>query len=215
MQNKLVLTSSKRGEIKRGGPTMNQYLMEFMKKNTSFSEEVLEEIMQDMLIETYKKGTILLRQGDISNKCYFVLKGCIRQYSFGEDGKEITNNFFTEEQAVVMFKSYKQRVTSDYSLACVEESILLVGDFQTEENMYQKFPELDKITRSMIELSFGETQDASAAFMSSTPEERYSNIVKQRPGLIERVPQHQLSSYLGITPESLSRIKKRVSKEGV
>jgi CRP-like cAMP-binding protein len=192
---------------------MNPYLRKFMEKYTDFSKEELPEIMGAMVVETYEKGTILLRQGDISSKCYTVLNGCVRQYSCGEDGKEITNNFFTEDQAVAMFKSYKLRLPSDYSLSCVEKTTLLIGDIDTEEKMYEKHPELQNITRSMLELNFGETQDASARFMSETPEERYRSLVAQRPGLINRVPQHQLASYLGITPESLSRIKKRLSQE--
>lgn len=89
-----------------------------------------------------------------------------------------------------MFKSYTQRVPSDYSLVCVEDSILLIGDFEMEKNMYGKFPELEEITRSMLESSFGETQDANAVLMSSTPEQRYRNRLKNNPKLIERVPQH-------------------------
>lgn len=192
---------------------MNPYLIKFMEKYTDFSKEELPEIMGAMVVETYEKGTILLRQGDISSKCYMVLNGCVRQYSCGEDGKEITNNFFTEEQSVAMFKSYKLRLPSDYSLSCVEKTTLLIGDIDTEEKMYEKHPELQNITRSMLELNFGETQDASARFMSETPEERYLSLAEQRPGLINRVPQHQLASYLGITPESLSRIKKRLSQD--
>lgn len=191
---------------------MNKYLLKFMEKNTSLNKDEIQEIMQDMQIETYKKGVILLRQGELSSKCYFVLNGCIRQYCCVDDGKEITYNFFTEEQAVVMFKSYKQRVPSDYFLSCVEDSTLLVGDLDSEEKMYHKFPELQKITRSILELNFGETQDASVMFIGATPEERYRSLVEKRPGLINRVPQHQLASCLGITPESLSRIKKRISK---
>lgn len=168
---------------------------------------------KDLLVETYKKGTILLRQGEISSRCYFVLAGCIRQYSCDEDGKETTYNFFTEEQAVVMFKSYKQRVPSDYYLSCIEDSTLLVGDLDSEERMYHKFPELIKITRSILELNFGEAQEERAVFMGASPEERYLSLLKKRPGLVKRVPQHQLASYLGITPESLSRIKKRLSKD--
>ncbi len=81
--------------------------------------------------------------------------------------------------------------------------------------MYQKYPELEKVTRSMLELSIGETQDETALFMSSTPEQRYLRLVQKRPSLINRVPQHQLASYLGMTPESLSRIKKRIAKDTV
>lgn len=168
--------------------------------------------MRDMRVETYVKGTILLRQDEISSKCYFVLAGCIRQYSYGEDGKEITSNFFTEEQTVILFKSYKQRIPSDYFLSCVEDSTLLIGDLDCEEKMYDKFPKLEKITRSFLEMNFGEAQDASARFMGATPEERYRALMDKRPELINRVPQHQLASYLGITPESLSRIKKRLSQ---
>ncbi|MBC3887413.1 cyclic nucleotide-binding domain-containing protein [Acetobacterium paludosum] len=192
---------------------MDPYLMKFMAKYTDFNKETLQEIMGHMVVETYEKGTILLRQGDISSKCYLVLNGCVRQYSYGVEGKEITNDFFTEEQSVTLFKSYKLRLPSDYSLSCVEKTTLLIGDADLEEKMYEEYPVLQNITRSMLELNLGETQDASARFMSKTPEERYRSLVEQRPGLINRVPQHQLASYLGITPESLSRIKKRLSQD--
>ncbi|MEL7565812.1 MAG: Crp/Fnr family transcriptional regulator [Dehalobacterium sp.] len=192
---------------------MNRHLLQFLEKNTLLNKEEIMEIAKDLLVETYKKGTILLIQGEISSKCYFILAGCIRQYSCDDDGKETTYNFFTEGQAVVMFKSYKQRVPSDYCLSCVEDSTLLIGNLDSEERMYHKFPELIKITRSFLELNFGEAQEESAMFMGSSPEERYLNLLKKRPGLIKRVPQHQLASYLGITPESLSRIKKRLSQD--
>ncbi|NMC58951.1 MAG: Crp/Fnr family transcriptional regulator [Candidatus Methanofastidiosa archaeon] len=192
---------------------MNHRLLQFMEKNTSLSRDEILEIMKDMVVETYSKGTILLRQGEVSDKCYFVLAGCIRQYSVGDDGKEVTINFFTEEQAVVIFKSYKQKIPSDYFLSCTEGSTLLVGDLESEEKMYEKFPVMEKITRMIVEHNFGEEQDEKARFMAAVPEMRYRMLLKKRPGLINRVPQHQLASYLGITPESLSRIKKRVSQD--
>lgn len=192
---------------------MDHHLLRFMEKNTSLSRDEILEIMKNMIVDTYSKGTILLRQGEVSDKCYFVLAGCIRQYTVGEDGKEVTINFFTEEQSVVIFKSYKQKIPSNYFLSCVEESKLLVGDLESEESMYTKFPELEKITRVIIEHNFGEEQDEKARFMGAVPEMRYRMLLEKRPALINRVPQHQLASYLGITPESLSRIKKRVSQD--
>lgn len=189
---------------------MSDALVQFMAKKTMLSNAEIEEIVKLMNVQTIKKGTILLRQGEISTKCYFVLAGCIRQYSCMEDGREITCNFFTEEQAVVMINSYKQKKPSEYFLSCVETSTLLVGGLDSEEGMYSKFPKLKEITRIILESNLGEAQDEHVRFISSSPEERYGMILKNRPGLINRVPQHQLASYLGITPESLSRIKKRL-----
>ncbi|MDP4180875.1 MAG: cyclic nucleotide-binding domain-containing protein [Bacillota bacterium] len=73
-----------------------------MEKNAMLNNTEIEEIVKHLNVQTVEKGTLLLRQGEISSKCYFVLAGCVRQYSCMEDGREITYNFFKEEQAVVM-----------------------------------------------------------------------------------------------------------------
>jgi len=80
-----------------------------------------------------------------------------------------------------------------------------------EQDMYDAYPELANMTRMMMTQNIGAIQDDFARFMASSPEERYSQLQQKRPGLVDRVPQHQLASYLGITPESLSRIKRRLN----
>lgn len=190
---------------------MSKYLQQFLEKNTNLGQQELLEVMAHLVVHSYKKGTVLLKQGDISEKCYFVLKGCVRQYSVGDDGRETTYNFFTEGQSIVLFKSYKLKQPSDCFLGCLEDSTLIVGSPDSEESMYEQFPEVKNITRNIMELNFGQAQEDTALLMGGTPEERYIRLMEKKPELIKRVPQHQLASYLGITPESLSRIKKRVT----
>ncbi len=186
-------------------------LKKFITKNAELDTAKLEALMSDLTVENYPKNRVLLNQGEISTNCYTVLKGCVRQYSTLEDGREITIAFFTEDQAIVLFNSYKFQVPSEYSLICVEDSSLLVGSLESEDKLYSKYPELQLVTRNMMEINFGKEQEERARFMSLTPEERYINLTQWRPDLLKRVPQHQLASYLGIKPESLSRIKKRLT----
>lgn len=190
---------------------MKKILLKYLSKFTTFNEEEQLEIVKDILIEEYKKGTMLLRQGDVPTKCYFVLQGCVRQYSIGETGKEVTSNFYTEEQAIANFNHHKQDKASSYSLVCIEDCILVVGNLDAEKDMYSKYIQLETMTRKMIEEKLGDMQDELASFIASTPEERYKSLLRKRPHLVNRVSQHQLASYLGITPESLSRIKKRIN----
>ena len=189
---------------------MKSILFKYMSKFTSLTEEQQQTIANEIKIDEFKKGTILLRQGDVPTKCYFVLKGCIRQYSVDEKGKEVTSNFYTEEQAIAVFNTHKSDKSSDYTFVCLEDSVLVVGDLDMEQDMYTKYTQLEIMTRKMIEENFGKVQDEFATFIASTPEERLKTLLLKRPQLIDRVPQHQLASYLGITPESLSRIKKRL-----
>ena len=181
---------------------------------TLLSEDEQRAISESLRIDEYKKGKYLLRQGELSAiKCYFVLTGCVRQFFIDESGKEVTSDFFTEEQAIPIINEQTQGDLSKYSLACVEDCILVVGDVDSEKTMFNKHPQLETMIRKMMEINLGEIQEQFGEFINSSPEERYESVLRKRPQLVGRVPQHQLASYLGITPESLSRIKKRIKKK--
>ncbi|MFD1775452.1 Crp/Fnr family transcriptional regulator [Paenibacillus rhizophilus] len=192
---------------------MKHLLLKYMTRLTSLSEEEQHAILDEIQVEEYKKGTVLHRQGEIPGKCYFVLKGCVRQHAVDVMGRDMTSNFYTEEQAIAIFNVHKPDKSSDYTLTCLEDSVLVVGRLDTEREMYAKYTQLESMTRRMIEESFGQVKEEFAAFIASSPEERYKTLFLRRPGFIDRVPQHQLASYLGMTPESLSRIKKRLHRE--
>lgn len=192
---------------------MKDILIQYMKRFTDLSESQLKELTVDIPVTTYKKGTILLHQGEVPSKCYFVLKGCVRQYAVDEDGNEHTSNFFTEEQSVTIYNQHTTDKGSKYSLSCLEDCALVVGDLATEQSSYDVHPVLEDMTRKMMQEDMGALRDEFSSFISSTPEERFHALIANRPDLINRVPQYQLASYLGIKPETLSRIKKRVASE--
>ncbi len=156
-------------------------LLKYLARFTTLNEEEQQAIVEDILVQKYKKGTILLRQGDVPAKCYFVLKGCARQYSIDETGKEITSNFYTEEQAVSIFNHHKQNKASAYTLTCLEDCILVVGDPDAENGMFHKYPQLETMIRKMVEENLGEVQDELASFIASTPEERYKALLPKKP----------------------------------
>lgn len=97
----------------------------------------------------------------------------MRQYAIDETGKEVTSNFYTEEQAVAIFNQHKENRVSPYTLTCVEDCILVVGDLQAEQSMLQKYAQLETMIRRMVEESLGDVQDEWASFIASSPEERH------------------------------------------
>ena len=161
-------------------------------------------------IKTFPKGTVLLEAGKVSNEAYYVLEGLVRSY-YLIDGDERTTAFFKEGDSCAALHSYVNQVPADHYLACVEDSILTVLSYHKEKELIKKVPQFESLCRVSVEQDFGRTQSMLAHFITKSPEERYLDLLKNQPELLQRVPQYHLASYLGIKPESLSRIRKRVA----
>jgi len=187
-------------------------LRNFVSRFPGLSPKEQELVLDALVANVYAKGTLLVKPGDIRHPCFFVLKGCLRQYVL-DNGIEKTTQFYTENETATLFSSFTGQAPSVSYLECCEESLLIVGEFGSERDMYQQVPALEQLTRNMMEQDFGKTQESLSRFITSNPEERYLYLQKNKPGLLQRVPQHQLASYIGVTPESLSRIRKRLAKK--
>lgn len=189
---------------------MTNEIVKHLSKYITVNKELEDAVIESNFIKHYPKDTILLSEGKISNECYFIIKGCIRSF-YIKDGEDKTIEFYTEEQAVTP-SAYGRNLPSEHYLECVEDTIAGVGTPELETNLYKKFPQLVELNQALGEAIMARFQDTFAEFKMASPEERYLNILKNRPELIQRVPQHQIASYLGIKPESLSRIRKRLLK---
>jgi len=176
------------------------------------SEEEQAAIAELNSIKTFKKGYVLLSEGQYFRESYFVKSGLVRQYRIIE-GKEVTSNFYTENQSISTSISSSKNQKSPFTLICGEDSEISVVSFEKEKEIYTRFPRFEKMCRISTEKELNEFQTKFSKFIASSPEERYKNLMAERPELINRVPQYHLSSYLGIKPESLSRIRKRLSSK--
>lgn len=184
-------------------------LQNFMAQFGELTEEEQQQIANNLIVEAYPKGKLLVKAGDVCRYCYFVLEGCLRQYKLADD-TEITIQFYTEREAAVDFNSYVNQVKSESYLVCLEDTIVIEGNLEQETDMYERFPKLQQITRAMMEQDFGKMQEQFSRFIASNAEERYVYLLNNRPDLLQRVPLQYLASYIGVTPESLSRIRKRI-----
>lgn len=186
-------------------PALEQFLRNF----SMLAEKDRAVLGEKLVVQHYPKGTILQKEGEIPLHCFFVLQGCLRKYQI-VDGLEKTTDFFTEDHGAVSSDCYANRTPSYFFLECVEDATLMVGNHALDQELLAEFPVLKAITSQMMEQEWLKAQSELANFKLSSPEKRYLDLLEKRPNLFHRVPNHQIASYLGITPESLSRIRKRV-----
>lgn len=187
---------------------MQDKLFDFISKYISLTDDEKNAILSLDLFRSVKKGTILLKEGQKSQESYFVLKGCIRVY-YIIDGEEKTTAFYTEMDALTPHRAIN-KAPSDCFISCVEDCILLVSNPDMEAEINSKFPKFEIMCRMLSEELLAKQQIDFDEFKTSSPEQRYLNLLQKRPDLIQRVPQHQLASYLGIKPQSLSRLRARI-----
>ena len=158
--------------------------------------------------------TVLLNEGEISERIFIIEKGCIR-CSFNKDGKDLTLQFFLEGGMVASIESFRKKIPSPISIETIEPSILWYIDKKNVDSILNDLLEIPELREKIIDLIFERTFDYIKQFVSfikDSPEQRYQNILKENPRIIKRIPQHYIASYLGITSVHLSRIKNKLHK---
>lgn len=187
---------------------MYDLLFNFLSQYVALNEAEKNAIIALEIFHSVPKGTILLKEGQKSKNSFFVLKGCLRKY-YILDGEEKTTAFYTEMEAMTPHCVTSQ-TPSEYYISSTEDCILIISNSDMEEEVNAKFPKFEILCRKFSESLLLKQQIDFDEFKTSSPEQRYLNLLQKRPDLIQRVPQHQLASYLGIKPQSLSRLRARI-----
>jgi CRP-like cAMP-binding protein len=187
---------------------MNNVLVEFFSKYITLTPEEENAIKNLNIIKVYPKNTLLLKEGQITDKGFLVLKGCIRVF-FNIDGEEKTTEIYTEMEAICPACTFNN-LPSEYNIDCLENSIIAVGDSEMGNKINEQFPRFETVCRLASEEQLLQSQFSINSFKIHSPEKRYKLLQDARPDLIQRVPQNIIASYLGITPQSLSRIRARM-----
>ncbi|RIV30425.1 Crp/Fnr family transcriptional regulator [Flagellimonas lutimaris] len=190
---------------------MKSEIVQLLEGALELNEEEAKAVTECIPIKTFEKGHILLREGQVSNESYFNIQGLVRKY-YLVDGEEKTTEFYIEKDAISSLQSYNLKIPSNHYLECIEDCRLAILSRDKEQELFERVPAFESICRVSVEEELGAYQDKLAQFMISSPEKRYLDLMENRPDLLQRVPQYHLASYLGVKPESLSRIRKRIAQ---
>ncbi|MES2652517.1 MAG: Crp/Fnr family transcriptional regulator [Bacteroidota bacterium] len=187
-------------------------VLEIMNSLVSSNENTQEEkdfFAENIAIKRVKKGVFLLKEGQFLKSSYHLYKGCIREF-YLKDGEEKTVAFYTVGDSLSGDGNKLNQVPSDVSWECICECIISVFPFEVEKEMFQLFPRLESLCRMGIEKRYSNYKNAVNNYLSSSPGERYEHLIKTKPELFQLVPLYHIASYLGVKPESLSRIRGRL-----
>lgn len=158
--------------------------------------------------------TLLLQEGDIARKAYLVEKGCLRVW-FNNKGEDITFQFFFENSTVSSIESFRNSTPSLVSIETIEPCTLWWINKTKIDTILEEVSALPAMRNQILEALFGRTlayMKHFQSFIRDTPQERYERLMTQNPHIVQRVPQHYIASYLGVSSVHLSRIKAKMAR---
>lgn len=164
-------------------------------------------------VKKLKKKQYLLQEGDITRYEYFVNKGCLRTYTIDEKGLEHVIQFAIEDWWIGDMYSFLTQTPAKYTIDALEDSELCCLEKNALEELYVKVPKFEKFFRHLLQNAFISLQERIIANLSQQADERYCTFIDKYSSMEKRLPLKQIASYLGITPESLSRIRSQYNKQ--
>jgi CRP-like cAMP-binding protein len=182
-------------------------------KSVTFSQEELQIFNSLLQHKSVPKKTFLLQEGDVCNFEAFIIKGCVRSYYIDANGFEVILQFGIEEWWVSDIASFHEQTPSKLFIETLEDCELLFLTPQTKEELLFKVPRFERVFRMLIQRNLSATQNRLVNNIAKPAQERYLEFIAKYPTIPQRVPQHYIASFLGISPEFLSKIRAKISKK--
>jgi CRP-like cAMP-binding protein len=189
---------------------MYEVLKSHIAKYVQLTEEEFERATRLFIPKKIRKRGFLLQEGDVCKHIAFVTKGCLRSYSVDEKGVEHVLQFAVEEWWISDLYSFLTGEPATSYIDALEDSELLLIDNPSFEKLQTELPKFERFFRLLLQNAYIATQRRINASLSLSAEKRYLELIGSCPTISQRVPQRHIASFLGVTPEALSRIRKRL-----
>jgi len=191
---------------------MHQLLINNFCRYISLTDEEKAKIPGFFRHKKLRKRQYLLEEGAICNADHFVIKGCLRQYEVDNEGRENVMQFALEDWWIADLYSMLTHTPSLYNIDALEDTEVLVLEYDRQQQLFSEIPAMNIYWRMIMQKAFV-TLQRRVLFLQKPLEERYQDFLAQYAYFEQRIPQHQIASYLGITRESLSRIRNASLKQ--
>jgi CRP-like cAMP-binding protein len=175
----------------------------------SLSEQEIQLLRNAVDKKVYTKNELIFKEGNVSDEIYFVTKGCVRLF-YNVDGTDKTAFFYTEGQFICAGESYTFNIPASENYQALEQTEIFVFTKSKIDVLLKEIPKFEIIARIATENELITCQKVIASFVTKSAEERYIDLLSTQGELFQRVPQQYIASFLGVSPETLSRIKARV-----
>lgn len=186
---------------------ITQPLLSYIRRYVELSPEDVDAINSAYQTREFKKGDFFINQGDHIDEVAFVIEGVMRVYRT-DKGKEVTLFLRDENSFVTSVTGYSTHRLSPYSVQALEDSTLLVMSSEDRATLFEECQAYQRFSMMMLERTVQDMEGRIDSQIADNAANRYLRLLQDHPSLIQRVPQYHLASYLGVTPESLSRLRK-------
>jgi CRP-like cAMP-binding protein len=175
-----------------------------------FTNEELDALEECLLVRDIPKGEFVVRAGQVCQYVSFVNRGLVRLY-YTFDGKDISIGFAGAGEYTAEYESFLTRRPAAQNIEALTDTQVIDLGFNDMQRLYQQYPAFQEFGRKISEMLFVLLNQRNTALLALTPEERYRDMIAGNPQLLQQVPQYMLASFIGVTPEHLSRIRRKMS----
>lgn len=192
---------------------MFEVLRQNIEKRTKITDGEFETCIKFFEPRRIRKRQFLLHEGDVAKYIAFVNSGCLRSYTIDHMGNEHVLQFAVRDWWISDMNSSLSGLPAISNIDALQDSYVLLMEMSRREELLAAIPKMERFFRLLMEANYVATHKRINDSLSTSAEERYLNFIKNYPNLLEQIPQSQIASYLGITPQSLSRIRKELAKK--